>query len=302
MLAKSGHAVTLVGRNPHMSRIAASGLKISGLWGDHHVTTLKAGTEIPEDCTPEWILLTTKTYDTADAAQTLATRFPQPIPILHLQNGIGNAEIIAQAVGWPRVVSGMIIIGFQIPLAGRTVVTVQADSVKIGRKDGTRDEQVRQIAQMFNEAQIPAEAVTNIQTHLWGKVLYNAALNPLGGILGVPYGQLLDPYPWSIIEQIVEEAYAALQKEAQPLFWSTAKEYLAHLRTVQVPATFDHKPSMLSDLNHARRTEIDSLNGALSALGRKHKIPTPVNDTLIAIIHAFEENSKKGLLQPRYTS
>src|SRR5947207_15415754 len=120
MLARSGHDVTLVGRNPHMDRIASSGLKISGLWGEHHVTTLKTAITIP-DVHPDWILLTVKAYDTESSAHLLAQKYPKDIPILHLQNGIGNAEILAQAVGWPRVISGMIIIGFQIPIVGRMV-------------------------------------------------------------------------------------------------------------------------------------------------------------------------------------
>ena len=44
MLARAGHEVTLVGRNPHMMRIAASGLRIKGLWGDHLVKNLRAMT------------------------------------------------------------------------------------------------------------------------------------------------------------------------------------------------------------------------------------------------------------------
>jgi len=109
MLAHAGHEVTLVGRDPHMTRIAASGLKITGLWGDHHVTTLTTSNSIP-DVTPDWILLTVKAFDTEAAAKLLAQRFPKDIPVLHLQNGVGNAELLAQALGWPRVISGMIII------------------------------------------------------------------------------------------------------------------------------------------------------------------------------------------------
>src|SRR6266446_3323561 len=86
MLARSGHTVTLVGRNPHMTRIASSGLKISGLWGDHHVTGLQTATEVPEATTPDWIFLTTKAYDTEAAAKVLLQRFPKDIPVLHLQN------------------------------------------------------------------------------------------------------------------------------------------------------------------------------------------------------------------------
>ncbi len=298
MLARGGHEVTLVGRNPQMSRIASSGLKISGLWGDHHVQSLRAVTEIPPDFAPDWILLTTKSFDTGAAATALARAFPRDIPILHLQNGIGNADVLAKQVGWPRVISGMIIIGFQIPLAGRVVVTVIGDSIKIGRSDGTLDATVRDMARVFSEAAMPAEAVDNISMHLWGKVLYNAALNPLAAILGVSYGQLLQPQTWNVITKIMGEAYQVLQAQKQRLFWPIPEDYLKHLRDVQVPATFDHKPSMLSDLRHARLTEIESLNGALTALGRKHGIPTPVNDTLVALIHAFEENGEQGILHP----
>jgi 2-dehydropantoate 2-reductase len=297
LLAKSGHRVTLVGRNPHMTRIASSGLQISGLWGDHQITDVKTATEIPAG-TFDWILVTTKAYDTESAARALAVRFPKDVPVLHLQNGVGNAEILAQHLGWPRVISGMIIVGFQIPVAGRTIVTVQADKVKIGRKDGTVDSAVEQITKAFHQANIPAEAVSNIQMHLWGKVLYNASLNALAGILGVKYGDLLHPYPWSIIEKVIREAYRVLTLEGQQLFWDSAEGYLDHLKSHQVPDTFDHKPSMLADLHHGRRTEIDYINGALAALGRKHRESTPVNDTLIAMVHALEENGKKGILHP----
>jgi 2-dehydropantoate 2-reductase len=297
MLAQAGHTVALVGRNPHMSRIAASGLKITGLWGEYHVKTLQAATEIPA-IEPDWILLTTKAYDTPAAAKVLHQKFPKNIPILHLQNGIGNAEILAGELGWPRVISGMIIIGFQIPLAGRTVVTVSADKIKIGRVDGTLDAPVKDIVKIFNEAHMPAEAVNDIQKQLWGKVLYNASLNALAGILGVKYGELLEIHPWAIIQRIIQEAFVVLKAENQPLAWSTAEAYLEHLRIVQVPATFDHKPSMLADLHHGRRTEIDFINGALAALGRKHQLPTPVNDTVIGMIHALEANGQKGILHP----
>jgi 2-dehydropantoate 2-reductase len=298
MLARAGHDVTLVGRNPHIQRIVSSGLKISGLWGDHTVQGIKAGTEIPQDAAPDWILLTTKAYDTENAARTLGQRFPKDAPVLHLQNGVGNAEILIQHLGEPRVISGMVIIGFQIPLAGRTVVTVSADKIRIGRKSGKVDESVRTIVEAFNAGGMPAEAVSDIQTQLWGKVLYNASLNALAGILGVKYGDLLDPHPWAIIHSILNEAFAALNAAGQPVPWSSATVYLEHLRTFQVPATFDHKPSMLSDLHHGRRTEVDFINGALTALGRKHGVAMPVNDTLIAMIHALEANGLKGILHP----
>ncbi len=298
MLGLADHDVALVGRDPHMSRIAASGLKISGLWGTHHVTTLKASKEIPAGFTPDFILLTTKSYATREAAEILIKAFPKAIPVLHLQNGVGNAETLADVLGWPRVVSGMIIIGFQVPLAGRCVVTVQGDSIKIGRWDGTMDDTTQQMVKAFAEAKMPVDAVSDVSKHLWGKALYSAALNPLSGILGVHYGQLKEKDSWDIITQVIEEAFRVLQAEKQPLFWSTSQAYLTHLGTQQIPATFDHKASMLSDLRHARTTEIDAINGVLCRLGRKHQIPTPVNDTLVSLVKALEVNGKQGIGHP----
>jgi 2-dehydropantoate 2-reductase len=298
MLAKAGHSVTLVGRDPHMRRIAASGLKIAGLWGDHAISPLKAVTEIPADAAPDWILLTTKSYDTESAAGVLAKRFLKDVPVLHLQNGVGNADLLAEALGWPRVISGMIIIGFQIVMAGRTAVTVSADKIRIGRHEGRIDTVVTQMVEAFNQAGMPAEAVSDIDERLWGKLLYNAALNPLGGILGVKYGELLNPRPWSIIERVVAEAFAVLQAAGQEVSWPDAAAYLAHLKAHQIPSTFEHQPSMLTDLRHARRTEIDFINGALVRLGEQQQIPTPVNQTLVTMIHALEENAQKGILHP----
>jgi 2-dehydropantoate 2-reductase len=298
MLALAGHEVTLVGRDPHMRRIAASGLQIDGLWGEHHVKTLQASTHIPPGTSPDWILLTTKAYDTEAAAAVLKEKFPTSIPVLHLQNGVGNADRLAQVLGWDRVISGMIIIGFQITIAGRTKVTVSADKIKIGRNDGAIDPWVERLTQAFDVAGMPAISVSDIQSQLWGKVLYNASLNALGGILGVKYGNLLEPQPWALIQKIIQEAFAALKAAGQPVEWPTSEAYLAHLRTVQIPATFDHKPSMLADLQHARRTEIDFMNGALVDLGRKHKVVMPVNSTIIGMIHALEENSVRGILHP----
>ena len=59
---------------------------------------------------------------------------------------------------------------------------------------------------------------------------------------------------------------------------------------------------MLSDLHHGRRTEIDFINGALSALGRKHRIATPVNDTIVSLVHALEAHGQKGILHPSLQS
>ena len=189
----------------------SAGLEIGGIWGTHHVAgirTVTAVEAIPPDI--ELCLVTVKSFDTAALARALAPRLRPGALVLSLQNGVGNAEAIAAACGWPATLAGMVIIGFEIPAPGRVCVTVAADTIKVGRLDGQMDAAVATTAQVLAGAGIPCDAVPNVRAYLWAKVLYNAALNPLGALRRVPYGDLVQPAPWATIEQVIGEAFACL--------------------------------------------------------------------------------------------
>jgi 2-dehydropantoate 2-reductase len=53
---------------------------------------------------------------------------------------------------------------------------------------------------------------------------------------------------------------------------------------------YDHKASMLQDVEARRATEIDYLNGAISRLGREHGVPTPLDDMITALVKALEDS------------
>ncbi len=88
----------------------------------------------------------------------------------------------------------------------------------------------------------------NIQTHIWGKALYSAALNPLSAIFRVAYGTLADPQSFAIIEDIIHEAFRVAEAENVELFWERAEDYLGYLRHNQIPDTANHHSSMLKDI------------------------------------------------------
>ena len=288
MLSLAGHEVVLLGRDPFMHNVRAGGLQISGIWGEHHVHPARAQTEYPDDFDPEFVLLTVKAYHTVDAGGVLAGRLPAACPVLHLQNGVGNAEILAGFLGAESLATGMVIIGFALDPAGATRVTVQADSIKVGSLLGRSTPAVSLAVRLLYDAGLPVEEVADIQAHLWGKVLYNAALNPLGAILGVAYGALREAHAWAIIEQIVAEAFAVLQPAGIRVPWESADAYLAHLRDRQIPSTAAHEPSMHADQRAGRPTEVDAINGAICRLGPQQGVATPANDTLVRLLHARE--------------
>jgi len=291
MLASAGHEVALLGRDPHMAAIREKGLLVTGIWGDHS-SRPHAATD-PDDIPwqPEAVLVTTKSYDTEAAVRAVLPCLAEDTLVASLQNGVGNEETIGRIAGEGRVVGAMVITGFEITGPGRVAVTVSADSSKLGRMPSGCDERVRELARVLDEARVPTEAVENIRAYLWGKVLYNAALNPLGAVLRVNYGRLAADPSWSIIQRIVGEAFRALEAEGVALLWESADEYLKYLWEHQLPATADHRPSMLQDIERGRRTEIDYISGAIVDLARNHGLEAPTNEGLVALVKFLERGA-----------
>jgi 2-dehydropantoate 2-reductase len=293
-LAKAGHKVTLLGRQWHMAAVEKTGLRITGIWGEHLVTTLSAKTSpLPLDKF-DLVLLTVKSYQSRDAMAEIGRSLSTEAPVLSLQNGLGNLETIAEAVGADRTLGGRVIFGAEILEPGHVKVTVCADKVAIGPMAGSKFpyEQVEAIAALIDQSGIPAFATETIEQYIWGKILYNVALNAPAAILEVNYGRLLEHRSTrKLIEKIVAEAFSVAHAEGVSLDWPSPENYVEVLFQKLIPATAAHFPSMLQDIHNGKKTEIDAMNGAIVRLGRRHGIPTPFNETLTSLIE-FQEISK----------
>lgn len=287
LMAEAGQAVTLIGRDPHMAAIREGGLRIDGIWGAHHVSThLRPAVAPPDDETPDVVFVTVKSYDTRAAGVDLRDRIGPDTIVVSLQNGVGNVQVLQEVLGLERVIAGMIIIGFEIPEPGRVTVTVEADAIRLGRPGQAPDAAVARVVTLLAAAELPVEAEAEIERAQWGKVLYNSALNPLGAMLRCHYGALLAPHTWSLIEQLIGEAYTVFAAAGIRAPFPDAAGYLAHLRDVQIPATFEHRPSMLLDLETRGKTEIDVMNGAIVTVAERAGMSAPVNAALCHLIRA----------------
>jgi 2-dehydropantoate 2-reductase len=299
LLRRAGHDVTLLGRDPHVAAIAASGLEIDGLWGRHHVTgfglaTTPTGLAGPYDA----ILVTVKAYDTCRAAaETVAALAPTGV-MISLQNGLGNVETLREVAGPDRALGGRVIFGTELTAPGCVRVTVYADRVLLGAVGGHGEEtteRAREWAERLDAAGIPAAHCGDITAALWGKVLYNAALNPLGALLGVHYGALGEhSHTREIMDRVIVETFAVAMAEQVQLPWASAAAYREIFYDRLLPSTYRHRSSMLQDLERGRRTEIDALNGAVWARGGARGIETPANEMLTCLVHAREEMRAGG--------
>ena len=291
LLAARGWPVTLLGRLEHLDAVRRRGLRIEGLFGDHHVDGLACVSDAAALRGGfSTILLTVKSWDTDVTVRAVAPLLAPGGHVVSMQNGLGNLERIAAVVGDARVLGARVIVGAEVVDPGRVRVTVVAAPVLVGSPDPSDAPRAAAASHWADElaaAGVPSQSTADLMAELWAKVFYNAALNPVGALLGVPYGELpADPDARAIMDGAIREAFAVARAAGIRVAWPDADAYLALFYDRLVPATARHRSSMLQDLERGRPTEIDAINGYVAARGEALGIPAPVNATLTRMIRA----------------
>jgi 2-dehydropantoate 2-reductase len=278
-LGEAGHEVTLLDhRAERARRLAIDGITVSGVRGRHqgHVTVVASAAEVSE---VELILLCVKATQTRHALEVHRALFDRPIPVWSLQNGLGVAEMLTEALGARKVLGGCTTIGCELIGPGMVKHTGEGHSV-IGEWPSGTSARVERIAHEFTIAGVVVVVSPNVQWDVWLKLLVNAAINPLGALLGMRNGELLQhDNARRLMQTVVEESVAVAH--SQGLVFEAA-DVLARVKEVAAQ-TAANRSSMLVDIAAGRPTEIDYINGAIARLGN-----APCNQALTELIHAVE--------------
>lgn len=234
------------------------------------------------------IILCVKFKDTESAlarANLLATA---DTLLLTLQNGIGHLPLLASSQIVAEVAIGVSAQGAtllapgQVRHAGRGPTLLGFD---LNAADPTFSSRLADAARLLSAAGIETRVVDNILDHVWAKLFVNVGINALTAIIGCPNGRLLElPDAKSRMAAAVKEAAAV----ARALGIKIDKDPVAATREVCL-ATRDNFSSMLQDVRNKRRTEIDSINGAVATEARRLRIPAPVNEGLIRAVKELEQ-------------
>ncbi len=302
MLRRAGHPVALLGRASHLDAIAREGLRVSGLFGDH----LASGFSLVSDPAHlkgqfDLILLTVKAYDTVSMADRIKPLLAPDGLVVSMQNGVGNLDVLVERFGPSRVIGGRVMLGAEIRSPGTAHATVFGEPLAIGpsalanrEHSAALYERAREVAAMLTAARIPTEAYQDIAPLLWTKLFYNAALNPLGALLRLHYGALAaDPDLRAIMDEVIEEAFAVASTLDVPVPYESAEAYRAVFYSRLVPATFDHRPTMLYDLEQRGRTDIMEMNGKVVELAGRVGLRADTNRLLTHLIRARERMWRK---------
>jgi 2-dehydropantoate 2-reductase len=295
-LLDSGNDVDILARPQTVAALETEGLTRTGIFGDVHARpgAFRCYCSLQEACSGpyDFVLICTKSFDSPSVAEDLGGQqacMDSTAKLVLFQNGWGNADVFADRFDKSRIFNARVITGFHRHQPNEVEITVHADSIHIGSLFGVDPGAVDSLCHAISAGGIPCDKTDAIEKDLWAKMLYNCALNPLGAILGVPYGVLAEHAPArQLMDRIVEEVFEVMAASGYSTHWQTACDFLRVFYERLVPDTAEHESSMLQDLTAGKRTEIDALNGAVIRLAQEHALAVPYNQTVHSLIKFLE--------------
>jgi 2-dehydropantoate 2-reductase len=200
-----------------------------------------------------------------------------------VQNGIGNEETLARHVD--RVIRGTTFPAGKIVEPGHVQWDVKGDTT-LGPFGDTPLAEVERLADACTRAGMPTQAVADARGPQWRKVIFNASTNPIGALTGLTHGRVCErPDLRALVSGLVDEGKAVAAAQGIELD-ADPEELIDHAAKPEV--AYDHKASMLQDVEARRTTEIDFLNGGIVRFGREHGVPTPLNEAIWALVKGVE--------------
>ncbi len=291
--ADAGAEVVLFDRDAaHVAEIRDSGLSVTGPDGEK-TYRLDATTD-PVSLGPiDMALVMVDGHATRTVAGLLAAILPPDAFVITLQNGIGNVEALTAVLGEGRVMAGCTY-NSGARLAPGRIAHTNVGETTIGEIDGTRTARLDTVAALFRAAGLPVTSSDNVMGHVWMKFVLNVALNPVSAVTGLRPGEIArTPSAQALVGHILDETLAVVAAKGITLPEADPRRYI-----------LDHawerynRPSMLQHVETARRTEIDSLNGALVREGTALGIPCPFNQAIVLAVKSLEARAAYRTASP----
>jgi 2-dehydropantoate 2-reductase len=268
----------------HVRAINERGLRLSG--AGEVVGRVRATSEAAELPPCDFGIVATKAMHTGDAVAATAHAFAQGA-VCSVQNGIGNEEAIAEHAA--RVIRGTTFPAGRIVEPGHVQWDVKGDTT-LGpfEPSPASAEEIARLADACTRAGMPTQAVADARGPQWRKVIFNAATNPVGALTGLSHGRVCeDPELRRLVTGLVDEGKAVAA--AQGIELDADPETLID-HAARPDVAYEHKASMLQDVEARRQTEVDYLNGGIVRFGREHGVPTPLNEAITALVKGVERS------------
>ncbi|KJC65493.1 ketopantoate reductase family protein [Agreia bicolorata] len=299
LLDRAGHDVAITARGEQLETIRASGLRVSGGWGEH---TARPRASAVLDVPPELAFVCTKAQDAAGAI-TANAEWLAGIPVVIVQNGLDGVRIAEELLPGSPIVGAIAVYAASYLRAGLIDVTAAGPTI-IGTNDPTRRDIAAHVSSTLGAA-MPTQLVSDFRGAQWSKLIVNQ-VNAMPAITGLSAQvTLVHPVLGRIVTGSMREAvrigfatgvrFASLQGLSQPLLRAFAMAPISIGRVLPrvMASRMGDTPNPGSTLQSIRRgqpTEIDYLNGAVVRAARASGLTAPINETLTELVHRVEKS------------
>lgn len=287
-LATAGIPVAMLGSwQAALQALSQRGIRLTALDEQQSVVRVFATADADEVQGVRQAIVLVKSWQTERAAKQLQRCLTADGVALTLQNGWGNGEILSELLGAERVALGVTTIGAtliapgEVRQAGDGIISLDAQP------------RLAPLIGYLRRAGFGIEICQNLEGLIWGKLVVNAAINPLTALLGVPNGELLHrPTARQLMHRAAEEAARVAKAQGTEL------PYPDPIEMVEAVArrTAGNLSSMLQDVRRGAPTEIDAICGAVVRAARVVGLPTPTLELLWLLVRARVENKADSLL------
>jgi 2-dehydropantoate 2-reductase len=282
-LARVCEVSVLTRRREHADALNAAGLRVSGKSELHaHV---RASADPRDLDPPDVVVVSTKAAGLRGAAETLEGNFPDAT-VMTVLNGLGAEEIVREHGAWQLVSAVTFMSGTKH--SDTHVEYILDTETWLGPYEDTSFRCAQEIADLIGESGLKAEALEDVRTAQWSKLIFNAAVNPVAALTGLPH----DPHfadeegpagLGHLVHGLVDEGRAVARAAGIELYDDPWEMNVLATRRGSA-----HYPSMLEDVEAHRPTEIELITGSVVREAERQGVATPLHTALYALVTAKE--------------
>jgi 2-dehydropantoate 2-reductase len=285
LMADAGHEVFGITLWPdHAEAMERHGLRVEGASGDR-VARVRGSTTTGGIGPVDLVIIATKAFDVEAAARSVPPLLGPGTVVQTIQNGLGSAELVAPIVGEDRLAVG-VVGGFGASMRGPGHTHHNGmEMIRFGSYARLPRQLLAASAKIWESAGFKVALFDDLSQMVWEKLIMNVAFSGTTCVTGLTIGEVMaNPDAWKVARGCAEEAVAVAKAAGIKL---DVGDPIEHVRKLggKIP---NARPSMLLDHMEKRRAEIDAINGSIPRLGARFNVPTPVNETVVAILKARE--------------
>lgn len=283
-LAAASNDIAFIARGRHLAAMRQQGLTLESPRGNLHIRDALFTDDVSQVGVVDLVLFCVKSYDTQATAAQLASLIGDRTIILSLQNGVDNADKIAQRWGHQRTLGGVVYIGSQLLQPGK-IKHSSGGRIVFGELDGQVHESTQAVERLLSSARISCEVSRAIRNIQWRKLLWNAPFCAISCLTHANVKEIVESDSLTKLAlDCMTEVREAAQTQAIDLDPALFEETLNFSKTLG-----DFKPSMLQDLEAGKPLEYEAFNGiVVELLGRIGK-QAPANQVFHGVLRYLDE-------------